>query len=64
MLDDKEAVQQLKRQGGYSEEIKRDDHLAMISEKCLPALTTLPDSGLKTSQIPGDRALGDLEAKL
>src|SRR5690348_13889487 len=63
MLDDQEAVQQLERQYGCSEEIERDDHFAMIGEKCLPALIRLPGSGTQTSQIPGERPLRNLEAK-
>ena len=64
MFDDKEAVQQLERQCGCSEEIERDDYLTMIGKKCLPALIRLPGSGTQPSEIPGDRAFGDVEAEL
>jgi hypothetical protein len=64
MFDDKEAVQQLERQRGYREEIERNDHLATIGEKCLPLLIRLPGSGPQASEIPGDRAFGDVKAEL
>src|SRR5215472_12673377 len=37
VLDDEEAVEQLERYRRYSEEIERDDHLAVILEKGKPA---------------------------
>jgi len=64
MFDDKEAVQQFERQRGNREEIERNDRLAMIGEKCLPALIRFPGSRPQALQIPGDRAFGDVEAEL
>jgi hypothetical protein len=42
MLDDEEAVDQLKFQGRHSEEVECRDRFAMIGEKCLPSLIRLP----------------------
>jgi hypothetical protein len=64
MLDDEEAVEQPKCQGGQSEEIERHDRFAMIGEKSLPALIRLPGSGPQALQIPGDRAFGDCKTEL
>jgi hypothetical protein len=36
----------------------------MIGEKCLPALLRFSGSGPQASEIPGDRAFGDVEAEL
>ena len=38
VFDDQEAVQELERQRGYSEEIERHEHLSMIAEKREPVL--------------------------
>ena len=64
MFDDQEAVQQLEGQRGYTEKVERDDRLAMIGEKCLPALIVLAGPGPQASQIPGNGAFGDVEAEL
>ena len=45
VLDDQEGVKQLEGQCGYSEKVECDDRLAMISEKCLPALIVLTGPG-------------------
>jgi hypothetical protein len=51
VLDDEEAVQQLKGHHRYREEIQSHDHLAMISEECQPALAwiTAPSETSKPS---------------
>jgi hypothetical protein len=64
VLDDQEGVKQFERQCGYSEKVKRNDRLAMIGKKCLPALTVLAGPGPQTSQISCDGAFRDLEAEL
>jgi len=64
VLNDQEDVKQLEGQCGYSEKVKRDDRLAMIGKKCLPALTVLASPGPQTSQISCDGAFRDLEAEL
>jgi hypothetical protein len=64
MPNDQEAVQQFERQAGYSEEVECDDHLAMISEKCLPAMIVFARPRPQASQIPGDRPFGDAEPEL
>src|ERR1700745_2630319 len=56
VLDDQEGVKQFECQCGYSEKVKRDDRLAMIGKKCLPALTVLAGPGPQTSQISCDGA--------
>ena len=38
MLNDKEAIEQVKRQGWHREEVQRRDHFAMIAEKGRPTL--------------------------
>lgn len=63
MLDDQEAVQQLEGQGGYRKKVERDNHLAMVGEKCLPALIRLSVSGPQALEIPGDHAFGYIEAE-
>jgi hypothetical protein len=64
MLNDQEPVQQFGGQRRYSEKVERDDRLAMIGEKCLPALIVLARPGPQASEIPGDGAFGDVEAEL
>ena len=45
VLDDQECVKQFEGQRGYSEKVERDDRLAMIGKKCLPALIVLTGPG-------------------
>ena len=45
VFDDQEAVQELERQRGYSEEIERHEHLSMIAEKRDPVLGAIAMAG-------------------
>jgi hypothetical protein len=63
MLDDKEAIQQLKGQRRHGKEIEGDDDLPVILEKRQPPftrVTPVPNS----TQIPGDSPFRDNEAEL
>lgn len=62
MLDDQEAVQELKCQRGYSEEVERDEHLSVISEKREPILG-IAATRRQASKIPGNGTFRDLEAE-
>jgi len=58
VLDDEQAVQQLKRQGSDGEEVDDSDHLAMVLKKGKPALcriATMPDA----LQVSGNSAFRD-----
>src|SRR4051812_40606028 len=44
---------------GTAKKVEGDDRLAMIGEKCLPALMRLGRARLQASQIPGDGSFGD-----
>ena len=60
VLDDKEAVQQLKCQRRHSEEIEGDDDLPVVLEKSqppIPRVTSLSNS----KQIPGNSLFRDNE---
>ena len=50
MLDNKEAVQQLKRQRRHSKEVKGDDDLPVILQKRQPPFTRVA-STLNSTQI-------------
>src|SRR5882762_4987223 len=63
MLDNKEAVQQLKRQRRHSKEVKGDDDFSVILQKRQPPFTRVA-SAFNSTQIPGDRPLRDHEAEL
>ena len=63
MLDDKEAVQQLERQRRHSEEIKRDNRLAVILQECQPSLGYVAAS-VQASQIARDGPFRDDIAEL
>ena len=63
VLDDEEAVQQLKRQSRHGEEVDGNDHLAMVLKKGKPALcriATMPDS----LQASGNSAFRDEKPEL
>ena len=64
MLNEQEAVQQFEGQRRYREKVERDDRLAVIGEKCLPALIVFAGPGPQASQIPGNGTFGDVEAEL
>jgi len=62
VIDHEETVQQLERQGRHGEEGESDQHLAVILEKCQPALAWIaaaPDA----SQIASHTPFADNEAK-
>jgi hypothetical protein len=63
VLDDKETVQQLKRQRRHSEEIEGDDDLPVVLEKRQPRFTWVAPASHAT-QIPGDSPLRDNEPEL
>jgi hypothetical protein len=63
MLDDEEAIEEPECQRGHGKEVEGDDHLAVVSEESEPAFGWIAPSP-QTLQIPGDGALGDLEAEL
>ena len=63
MLDDEEGVPQLEGQRGHGEEVEGHDPFPMVSQESQPALGRIA-AAPQASQISGDRALGDLEAKL
>ena len=63
VLDDKETVQQLKRQRRHSEEIEGDDDLPVVLEKRQPRFTWVAPASHAT-QIPGDGPLRDNEPEL
>src|SRR5215831_7827367 len=63
MLDDKEAIEQLERQRRHSEEIERDDRLAVILQECQPSLGAVAAS-VQASQIARDSPFRDDEAEL
>src|SRR5215472_7355748 len=62
VLNDEEAVEQLERYRRYSEEIERDDHLAVILEKGQPALTRI-GTAPHTSQVPTHSSFTDGQAE-
>jgi hypothetical protein len=43
---------------------KRDDHLAMIGQKCFPALISFSGSGAKSSEIHSDGPFRNAEVEL
>ena len=62
VFDYEEAIEQLKRQRRYGEEVESDDYFTMVLEKCLPpfpGIATPPHS----PQIASDRPFRDLEAE-
>ncbi len=63
MADDEKAVQQPKGNRRHGEKVHRSDSLAMIPEKCLPALRGFGIA--RRSVDPArDRALGNIESQL
>jgi hypothetical protein len=58
VLNDKEAVQQLERQRRHSEEIERNNRLAVILQECQPLLggAGLADSARRSVQRRRSRA--------
>jgi len=64
MLDYKETIEELEAQRGHGKEIKGHDHLPMIGEEGEPPFGRIAPAGPHASEIPGDGALGDLEAEL
>jgi hypothetical protein len=64
VLDDDEAVKELKRQCGHSEEGEGNDHLSMLGEKRKPLLTSISTTRPQTAKIPGNGAFRDLKTQL
>src|SRR5215471_9095141 len=62
VLDDEKAVEQLERHRRHGEEIKRDDHLAVILEKGTPAVTCV-GTAPRASQVPSHRSFRDDQAE-
>src|SRR5215475_11164712 len=63
MLDDEEAVQDAKRQGGHSEKIASGKDLTVILQECQPLLIGI-SAAHDVPQIAGDGPLGDSEIEL
>ena len=63
VLDDEEAVKQLKRDRGNGEEVKRDDGLAMVVEERKPAFCWIA-SAPQAPQVPTDGPFRDDEPEL
>ena len=63
MLDDEQAVEQLKRHGWHREEIESNDDLAVVLEKSQPSSARVT-AAAEPSKIASDGPFGDDEAEL
>ena len=63
MLDDEEAVKQTERHCRHSEEVERNDHLAMVLKKREPALAWITAAS-NSSKITGHAPFRDDQAEL